>query len=67
MKVEINKQEIEIDSSIDTLAKLLADQKLDKPGVAAAVENTVVPRASWPDYALCEGMKIIVINAVCGG
>lgn len=51
----------------NTLSDLLKTEGLEGPGVAAAVDNRVVPRGSWPDTLLKEGMKITVIKAVCGG
>lgn len=67
MKVEINKKEIEVPAEITTLAQLLAAENLNGPGQAVAVENNVVRRAEWNTFALRDGMKIMVIKAVCGG
>jgi sulfur carrier protein len=36
-------------------------------GVAAAVNETVVPRAQWPSTALAEGDRVEVLTAVQGG
>ncbi|WP_225822728.1 sulfur carrier protein ThiS [Streptomyces naphthomycinicus] len=36
-------------------------------GVAAAVNETVVPRAEWATTALAEGDRIEVLTAVQGG
>jgi sulfur carrier protein len=36
-------------------------------GSAAAVDGEVVPRSSWPDFALRDGQRIEVITAVQGG
>jgi len=36
-------------------------------GVAAALNETVVPRAEWPSTALCEGDRVEVLTAVQGG
>ncbi|MBL1084714.1 sulfur carrier protein ThiS [Streptomyces actinomycinicus] len=36
-------------------------------GVAAAVNETVVPRAQWATTALAEGDRIEVLTAVQGG
>lgn len=67
MKVEINKKEIEVKEGVSTLAQLLAAEKLNGPGQAVAVDNNVVRRSEWDSFALRDGMKIIVIKAVCGG
>ncbi|MGX4692691.1 sulfur carrier protein ThiS [Streptomyces sp. JNUCC 63] len=36
-------------------------------GVAAALNETVVPRAQWPSTALAEGDRVEVLTAVQGG
>ncbi|MDQ0990401.1 sulfur carrier protein ThiS [Streptomyces sp. V3I7] len=36
-------------------------------GVAAALNETVVPRAEWPSTALAEGDRVEVLTAVQGG
>ncbi|MGY0066789.1 sulfur carrier protein ThiS [Streptomyces sp. QTS137] len=36
-------------------------------GVAAALNETVVPRAQWPLTALSEGDRVEVLTAVQGG
>lgn len=39
----------------------------DTPGVAVAVENTVVRRADWPKRALSGGDRVEIITASQGG
>ncbi|MCD9874166.1 sulfur carrier protein ThiS [Streptomyces guryensis] len=36
-------------------------------GVAAALNETVVPRAQWPSTSLSEGDRVEVLTAVQGG
>ncbi|MFI9647542.1 sulfur carrier protein ThiS [Streptomyces sp. NPDC052040] len=36
-------------------------------GVAAALNETVVPRSQWPSTALSEGDRVEVLTAVQGG
>lgn len=36
-------------------------------GVAAALNETVVPRAQWPSTALSDGDRVEVLTAVQGG
>ncbi|WP_316740411.1 sulfur carrier protein ThiS [Streptomyces sp. MK7] len=36
-------------------------------GVAAALNETVVPRAQWPSTTLSEGDRVEVLTAVQGG
>ncbi|MDE6819048.1 MAG: sulfur carrier protein ThiS, partial [Muribaculaceae bacterium] len=36
-------------------------------GIAVALNNRVVPRASWADVRPTDGSKLTIITAVCGG
>jgi sulfur carrier protein len=38
-----------------------------REGVAIAVNNSVVPRATWPERALADGDRVLVIRAAQGG
>ncbi len=67
MKVEINKREIQVGSTLTTLEELLKSENLNGPGQAVAVDGAVVRRADWCTFRLADGMKITVIRAVCGG
>jgi len=67
MTVEINHHQVEVDGDCTTLAKLLEQEGLSGAGQAVAVNNRVVSRKEWDGYRLCDGMKITVIRAVCGG
>ena len=60
MKLNVNNQEIE------TL-ELAGELGLPDKGVAIAVDRRVLPRGSWEECKLTEGMQILVINAVFGG
>ncbi len=57
-------QEIAADTALDTL---VADLTTAPSGVAAALNETVVPRAQWPSTSLCEGDRVEVLTAVQGG
>jgi sulfur carrier protein len=37
------------------------------PGVAAALNETVIPRGQWPGTTLAEGDRVEVLTAVQGG
>ena len=51
-----------------TLATLDRDLGLaERRGVAVALNDAVVPRASWPATALSEGDRVLVIQATQGG
>ena len=65
MKVLINNKEVETEAV--TLLQLTNELSLPAQGVAVAVDNRMVPRAGWTDYALSEGISIVIIKAACGG
>lgn len=50
-----------------TLGRLVATLTTASSGVAAAVNETVVPRGEWPGLRLAEGDRIEVLTAVQGG
>ncbi|MER6690422.1 sulfur carrier protein ThiS [Streptomyces minutiscleroticus] len=49
------------------LDALVATLTAAPSGVAAALNETVVPRAQWPSTALAEGDRVEVLTAVQGG
>ena len=65
MKVLINNKEVETEAV--TLLQLTNELSLPAQGGAVAVDNRMVPRAEWTDYALSEGISIVIIKAACGG
>ena len=64
MKVSINNKEVETDAV--TLLQLTTELSLPAQGVAVA-NNRMIPRTEWADYALSEGISIVIIKAACGG
>ncbi|WP_267241205.1 sulfur carrier protein ThiS [Streptomyces sp. PR69] len=50
-----------------TLDALVATLTTAPSGVAAAVNETVVPRSAWPATVLAEGDRVEVLTAVQGG
>ncbi|MEO3972973.1 sulfur carrier protein ThiS [Streptomyces sp. CAU 1734] len=50
-----------------TLDTLIAELTTARSGVAAAVNETVVPRGRWADTPLGDGDRIEVLTAVQGG
>ncbi len=65
MKVSVNNKEVEAGAT--TLSQLTEELSLPAQGIAIAVNNRMVPRTEWADYALTEGISIIIIKAACGG
>ena len=62
MKVSINNKEVETDA-----VTLTTELSLPTQGVAVAANNRMIPRTEWADYALSEGISIVIIKAACGG
>ncbi len=50
-----------------TLSELIAELQLPAQGVAAAVNNRIVPRNEWENFSLKENAAVTIIKAVCGG
>ncbi|MDX3093654.1 sulfur carrier protein ThiS [Streptomyces sp. ME01-24h] len=50
-----------------TLDRLVATLTAAPSGVAAALNETVVPRAQWPATPLRDGDRVEVLTAVQGG
>ncbi|MEU7583400.1 sulfur carrier protein ThiS [Streptomyces sp. NPDC041068] len=50
-----------------TLEALVATLTAAHSGVAAALNETVVPRAQWPTTTLAAGDRVEVLTAVQGG
>lgn len=65
MKVSVNNKEMETQAG--NLLRLSEELALPALGVAVAVDNRMVPRTAWEEYALREGMQIVIIKAACGG
>ena len=66
MNISVNgePQEIAPGTALDTLVKTVTPAP---SGVAAALNETVVPRAQWPSTSLSEGDRVEVLTAVQGG
>lgn len=65
MNVTVNNKPVETGAS--TLKELALQLELPEKGVAVAVSNKLVPRSEWENFAITEGVSIIVIRASCGG
>lgn len=67
MRIHLNDTPRELPADA-TLADLANDLGLAaRRGVAVAVNDAVVPRASWPEQPLAEGDRVLVIQATQGG
>ncbi|MFI5676148.1 sulfur carrier protein ThiS [Streptomyces cellulosae] len=66
MNISVNgeRRRVAPGTALDALVKSLAPAP---SGVAAALNETVVPRAQWPSTPLSEGDRVEVLTAVQGG
>lgn len=65
MQVFVNNKEVQTEAH--TLSELIDQLDVPAQGVAAAVNNKLVPRTAWDGFALEEGAHVTVIKAACGG
>ena len=65
MQVFVNNKEV--DTQATTLSTLIEQLGMPAQGVAAAVDNKMVPRTQWADFSLTAGAKVTIIKAACGG
>ncbi|MFI6929127.1 sulfur carrier protein ThiS [Streptomyces sp. NPDC050287] len=66
MNISVNgeRRQVAPGTALDALVKSLTPAP---SGVAAALNETVVPRAQWPSTSLSEGDRVEVLTAVQGG
>ncbi|MBQ0057118.1 MAG: sulfur carrier protein ThiS [Bacteroidales bacterium] len=64
-RIVINNEARETEAQF--IQQLAAELDLPERGVALAVNNKIVPRATWPDTAISEGDSITIIKAAFGG
>ncbi|CAL9425112.1 MULTISPECIES: sulfur carrier protein ThiS [unclassified Streptomyces] len=66
MNISVNGEprDVRPGTALDTVVKSLT---ASPSGVAAALNETVVPRAQWPSTPLAEGDRVEVLTAVQGG
>ncbi|PBC81929.1 sulfur carrier protein ThiS [Streptomyces sp. 2224.1] len=66
VSVSVNGEPREVPAGL-TLDRLVATLSQAPAGVAAAVNETVVPRTRWPATLLADGDRVEVLTAVQGG
>ena len=50
-----------------TLENLLERLRLTRPGIALAINQTIVPREQWETHLLNDGDQILLFQAIAGG
>ena len=66
MQITLNDKTMMLTEGI-TLAELLLELEQNKPGVAVALNQSVVARSQWSEQILTENDKITLFHAIAGG
>lgn len=66
MRIHFNDEPMQFADDL-TLASLLEHLGLLKPGIALAVNQTIVPRELWQARMLHDGDQILLFQAIAGG
>lgn len=66
MRIHFNDKPMQCADSL-TLAELLKNLSLFKPGVALAINQTIIPREFWETRLLRDGDQIVLFQAIAGG
>lgn len=65
MHISINDELKETETT--TLLELIKSLGLPSQGVAVAFDGEIVPKNSWEQFELKEGMELDIFNMVAGG
>lgn len=65
-RITVNGEPLDITAGF-TLDRLVATFSTAPSGVAAAVNEAVVPRGQWPGTRLADGDRVEILTAVQGG
>lgn len=66
MQILLNEKILEISTAL-SLSALLSEHYTNQNGLAVAVNQQIIPKAQWADYALAENDKVAVFRAIAGG
>ncbi|MEM7366981.1 MAG: sulfur carrier protein ThiS [Bacteroidota bacterium] len=66
VQLHVNDQAYQYATEI-SLPQLLKDLNLPAKGIAIAINQTVIPKTSWPTVRLKHDDKVLVIKATQGG
>jgi sulfur carrier protein len=66
MHILVNDERVECDAGLN-VAALLSQLEQDKPGVALALNQQILPRAQWTHHALQEGDALLLFQVIAGG
>lgn len=67
MTIVVNQTPQDYDAPLDLQALLQQLDKAQQPGIAVAVNNTVIAKAQWPTHQLKDQDHVTIITATQGG
>ncbi len=67
MRIQLNDEQLELDTELRLPQLLEKKHLLDKQGLAVALNMKVVPRSKWEDTMIREGDQLTIIQAAQGG
>ncbi|ADB42529.1 thiamine biosynthesis protein ThiS [Spirosoma linguale DSM 74] len=67
MTLTVNNQSVEIADSASLRTLLTQLAIANQKGIAVAVNNAIVPRATWEQFVLSGNEKITILQATQGG
>ncbi|PWC15304.1 sulfur carrier protein ThiS [Brenneria roseae subsp. roseae] len=66
MKITLNDETLELDKAI-TVDALLTRLNRQQPGIALAINQTIIPRDAWSQHQVQDGDDILLFQAIAGG
>ncbi|PWC09450.1 sulfur carrier protein ThiS [Brenneria roseae subsp. americana] len=66
MKITLNDETLELDKAI-TIDALLTRLNRQQPGIALAINQTIIPRDTWSQHQVQDGDDILLFQAIAGG
>jgi sulfur carrier protein ThiS len=66
MHIVVNDEAVQCEVGL-SVAGALAKLNLDKPGIALALNQQILPRAQWAHQQLQDGDALLLFQAIAGG
>lgn len=66
MHIQFNDESVHCPDNL-ALEQLLEQLRVLKPGIALAINQTIVPHEQWETHLLNDGDQILLFQAIAGG
>ncbi|MCA6222702.1 sulfur carrier protein ThiS [Photorhabdus antumapuensis] len=66
MKITVNDQPMELIAPL-AIQQLLEQLEQTQPGMALAINQTIIPRSEWNTHQINDGDNILLFQAIAGG